>query len=151
MLLLFAGLFMPTAKAQSVIIQNNDGTESSELLNNIVNLTFTSDLMNVKTTSQTTSFTVSDIRKIYFDNVVVVGVDQIAVNGLVVYPNPVTNLLKVRFDDANSHSLFIYRIDGVLVFRSGSYTSDQVIEVGQWSKGLYLVRLDNQVVKFEKL
>jgi len=151
LLVLLLCLALGTANAQSIIIQNIDGSETTELLSAVENLTFTSTVMKLNTTSLTSSYTISDVQKIYFDSVPTVSVPESVIGELLVYPNPVNNQLQVRFNNESTHKLYIYRIDGVLVYQDAIYSDDQAIDVSYLSKGLYLIRIDNQVVRFEKL
>lgn len=65
-----------------------------------------------------------------------------------VYPNPVDDVLNLKFDYANfkAKEIQILNIEGLLV-QQISLTSQQAaieIPVSQWSKGIYFIRITDQ-------
>lgn len=65
-----------------------------------------------------------------------------------IYPNPVKNQLTIT-GTTNDQKYEIYSLDGKLV-KTGTYSSPQLINVNKLSKGIYLLKIENQNLKFIK-
>jgi len=56
-------------------------------------------------------------------------------------PNPVQNILKIEFPDFGKREIEIYSIDGLLLLYKSSVDVLELINVGDFSSGLYFVRI----------
>ena len=65
-----------------------------------------------------------------------------------VYPNPVKDQLSVA-GITKSQKYEIYSLDGKMI-KNGNYSSDKTIDVNSLSKGIYILKIDNQNLKFIK-
>jgi hypothetical protein len=66
----------------------------------------------------------------------IIGVDEINVDWVSIYPNPVTNLLNVSLSDNSADTFTIYDNRGREVFKSYGTTS---IDVSGWPNGVYTI------------
>jgi len=57
-----------------------------------------------------------------------------------IYPNPATNFVNFTFDQSVSQ-LIIYSITGEIIYQSSITDSYMNLDVSNWSKGVYLVKL----------
>jgi hypothetical protein len=73
----------------------------------------------------------------------------------IVYPNPVVNTLYVNIENTQEgieHQISIYNILGQLVYSNSGYGTNNTISVGDWTKGVYYITVDNNKgTKFIKL
>lgn len=65
-----------------------------------------------------------------------------------VYPNPVKNSLSVS-GITKEQQYEIYSMDGKMI-KTGTYSSGKTIDVNSLTKGVYLLKIDNQNLKFIK-
>lgn len=68
--------------------------------------------------------------------------------GFVLAPNPTSDSFSIRFTDAipQSRDLVIYDLRGKVVYRD-SLSGDITIDSSNWATGIYVVRVDNTVMK----
>lgn len=78
----------------------------------------------------------------------ILAVDSSDKEAIAIYPNPVKNQLYIA-GIRNIQSFEIYSIEGKLI-KAGRYSSDQTIDVNMLPKGVYLLKIDNQNLKFIK-
>ena len=75
-----------------------------------------------------------------------IGIDEEYANNLVLYPNPVKDLLHVRCD--NMRQYYIFSVDGKLVKSSQTNDNEAVIDFSGLESGIYMLRItsDKDVV-----
>lgn len=79
----------------------------------------------------------------------VLGVNDAALEGIAVYPNPATTVLNIR--NAEASSVVIFDILGKKLIQMDNISLDQEIDVASLQTGTYLVKITNGVaVKTEK-
>jgi len=154
MLLLIAGSGAFDIKAQSMVIKTKDGTESTKLLDSIQNFTFSNGTLLLKfITGSTGSYGVSTISKLYFESVPtgIADVTSKATGTITIYPNPVGNSINIQNLPGGTSIVHIYRMDGVMVLYTQVSSSSTSIDVSNLETGLYLLKVNEQVLKFIKL
>lgn len=114
-------------------------------------LYFALDNLYVKIDGTTTPTTIpaSIIRKITFSNDLSTSTFGENNNNLVLYPNPSSDVIKIKSDTAVDLKVNIYSLYGQLV-RQGIYQSDEDIDVSNLASGLYLVQVNGLTIKFSK-
>lgn len=87
-----------------------------------------------------------------------VGVNsQIISNIIKVYPNPAKNNLIVdygNYTSMNGYSINIVNINGIVIFSTQVNTQTSIIDISQWSKGLYFVKIidkQNNIIDNKKI
>jgi hypothetical protein len=68
---------------------------------------------------------------------------------LSIYPNPSSDVIRINSNSNESMNLKIYSLSGQLL-RSGEFEPNQAIDVSDFSKGIYLVQVDDVTLKFVK-
>lgn len=146
---MFAGVF---GFAQTgVKIKYYTGTEQGFNVSASGKLYFSGDNLLVKpeANSTETSIPVSIIQKITFTDEVLatqnVGLNK---SNLQLYPNPSTDYIRIK-SEAKSLDVKIYNLEGKLVV-SGTYKSDEDINVSKLNAGVYLVQANGVTIKFIK-
>lgn len=94
------------------------------------------------------SFPISDIKKVMFDHIT--SVETLTTSDIRIYPNPVTNYLRISSEQRTDIPYQIYALDGRLVL-AGTAHSEESISVNTLSKGLYLLKVDGKTFKISKL
>lgn len=134
-----------------ITITYHDGASQSFSIASAGKLYFVSDNLYVKTDAITTPTTipVSIIRRITFSNSLSAGSFGENKNNLVLYPNPSSEIIKIKSDVEEELEVKIYSLTGQLV-KKGTFLSNQSIDVSALSQGLYLVQVNNLTIKFSK-
>lgn len=113
-------------------------------------LYFSNDNLLIKTEASATdtSIPVSIIEKITFNNAL--ATQEIGANekNLKLYPNPSSDFIRIK-SESKSISVKIYNLSGQIVL-SGTYKSDENIDVSKLKKGVYLVQANGVTIKFIK-
>ena len=161
-ILLFA-LGLTGVRAQNQLnVTGKTGTVSSFDLVSVAKLSFSGGKMFVKTDGNSSPFVITDIRKLTFgpSTVGVKDLESKAKSNVSLYPNPVTNELKIIYESDKTRTWTVEILDmqgrvlqkEVLPSQGGINHAD--IPVSQLGKGLYLCRLqhDNksETIKFIK-
>lgn len=151
---LFFGLgWINELDAQYLIVKFQDGTEETSEISLLQNLSFPDNLLKVNYYSGLTdSYELSSVRTIYFQSFTTGTEDYTLDNNqeVSVHPNPATDKIYIKNAPEAAFTVAIYRIDGALIFQQQIYSSNQSIDISSLTNGLYLLRIDNQALKFIK-
>ncbi len=128
-----------------------DGTTQEFNVTTAGKLYFASDNLFVKLDETTTPTTipVSIIRKITFSSALASTTFGESENNLVLYPNPSSDVFRIKSDLNEELKIYIYSLQRQLVHQ-GIYQSDEDINVSNLSSGLYLVQVNGSTIKFIK-
>lgn len=155
LLLLYSGNYQFSLKAQNLYVDFKNGIENAKQIGSIQKLTFENNKMVFTYISGTSEmFSVSSIQKISFISVFT-GINDFASeknnNQISVYPNPVANELNFKNLPESSSDLFIYRMDGALVLQTQINKFENTVDLSNLAVGIYLVRVNNQIIKISKI
>jgi hypothetical protein len=142
-------------QAQNLILKTKGGTEQIKPLGSLKKITFSNNNLLVNYLSgPAETYSLSTISKLYFKSTVT-GTSSIALNSeariLSIYPNPVNNVIYIQNAPEEISTVLIYRLDGVKVLQAQISEGNSCIQAGTLAKGLYLLKLNNQAIKFIKL
>lgn len=70
---------------------------------------------------------------------------------LTVYPNPASDYISIKNSVEGLMNVRIYSLDGAVLLTAQIFSSSQQINVSSLSKGFYLLKVNNQALKFMKL
>ncbi|WP_379966168.1 T9SS type A sorting domain-containing protein [Epilithonimonas sp. UC225_85] len=147
--LMFVGVF--TFAQTGVKIKYYTGTEQGFNVSASGKLYFSGDNLLVKSEANATetSIPVSIIQKITFTDEVL-ATQNIGLNksNLQLYPNPSTDYIRIK-SEVKSLDVKIYSLEGKLLV-SGTYKSDEDINVSKLNAGVYLVQANGVTIKFIK-
>jgi hypothetical protein len=141
--------------AQGLVITSKDGTERNIQLESIQNLAFANGNLMVRyTAGSTEAINLTTIRKLYF-NPLSTGISEPAIGynsaKISVYPNPAGNYINFQNIQDNEVTVIIYRTDGSIALQAQISSTGKSIDISQLKYGIYLVRINNQVLKLIKL
>jgi len=149
MLFLF-GAGIAIAEAQTLNVVEKSGTKTSFQISSVKTLTFLNSSLNVnKKDGSTTSTTLLNIRYLNFASTTGLFTPTNQSFDALVYPNPMQDVLKIEYKTASfaqSATIEIITIEGKVVYNKAfnPQNSNTVsINVSNWEKGMYLVRLNN--------
>lgn len=114
-------------------------------------LYFASDNLYVKLDETTTPTTipVTIIQKITFGATLSNATFGENKNNLVLYPNPSSDVFRIKSDENEELKINIYSLQGQLVHQ-GKYQTNEDVNVSNLSSGLYLVQVNGLTIKFSK-
>jgi len=145
----------------SLNVKDKSGTQTSFLLSSLNKLVFTAGNMTVdKKDGSSDDFVLVNIRNLNFSNTT--AIDQVNSTGtnMLLYPNPVTDRLQVRYESVTEENVQVQLIDiqGRVLYqqniKSQQGTNYVNIPVGSFQNGLYLCKLQKgnniEISKFIK-
>jgi hypothetical protein len=137
------------AKAQSIVLQSQDGSEQSISLSNIQKITFSDGYLVLNYNGGTTqNYAISALRKLSFNSTSSIVKNTLTEAVHFFYQATDQHLYFQNLPDSKS-SITVFRTDGILVIQTTIF-SDGTIDASSLPTGLYLVKVNNQVYKFKK-
>lgn len=135
-----------------VIVTYYDGTIQGFNVTSSGKLYFTSDNLYINTdglVTTPTSIPITIIRKITLSNTLSAITFGENANNLILYPNPSSDVFRIKSDANEVLKINIYSLQGQLVHQ-GNYQSNEDVNVSNLSSGLYLVQVNGLTIKFSK-
>lgn len=147
MLLLMGSVFV---KAQTTVTVNYfDESNQVFSVEESGKLFFNDDNLMINTNgTNTTSIPVALIKRITFSEEMM-ETTELAIENLVLYPNPTTNFIRIQSNSGELIDVKIYSMQGQLLL-SGKYFSSENIDVSSLEKGIYVVKADKSNLKMIK-
>ncbi len=134
-----------------VNVYQKSGTEEVIKVDETGGIYFSNDTMNIlsaSTASQLNTYALSNISKVTFSEGS--GVSSVLAEGkMILYPNPASTVINIANASDNAQILTITNVKGQTV-KTQRYTGKESINVSNLSKGLYVLNIDGQNLKFEK-
>lgn len=143
--------FVWTTQAQSNLYLKLNSTGTTTIaLNSIDKITFNSGSMVFNYLySSPASYYISDISRITFDPYTSVKSIIEDVNTLSAYPNPVHSILFIKGLSDKETQASIYNLNGTIVLKSE--ITENGISLESLRPGLYILKINNQTLKFSKI
>lgn len=138
---------LAVANEPALITISSDGIENSYLLASVKHVTFTESAFSTMSIEKKDGSVVNDVRTLLFGSMqdVPTSVEDNAEAMVYVYPNPVVNTLYVEGISADE-TLSVFNLTGKCVIQ----TTGNEVDVQGLPNGTYLLKLNNQCVKFIK-
>ena len=146
--MLCSGLSAKTATVVKTELKS--GEENSFTLNETGQISFSDRnlLIQSNENAKITTISLDDIKRLDFSNVEVSDVDQITGAKFNVYPNPVSNILKIEVDGIEE--MLIVSADGRVVMKK-IVDHNEDVDVSGLPAGIYWVKIGGSTFKIEKL
>lgn len=141
-----------TINAQSVSleIKKTDNTEQKIALSSLKKLTFSgSDMIVNYSAGSNENIAISDIRKMIFGTISGLSTPLNDENRISLYPNPAVNFISFKNFKSENSKVCIYSTSGILVFTT--ILQSETLDISNLNKGIYILKIDNQALKFSKL
>jgi hypothetical protein len=152
LLFLLASSWVMQSKAQGFYIRTTDLKVKTIDLSTIQSLSFPNNsLLLKKTTGSTETFNLSTLSVLYFNSLYtssksleVISKDE----KLSVYPNPASSVLRIVNFSQQTGVVSVIGMDGHTVLQTRITQESPVINISGLAKGLYIIRVNNQAIKF---
>jgi len=148
---IFCLIFSASAYAgTSLNILNQTGTEKNVNASTLRTITFSGSSLNLNyQNGNTEAVTLSTIRKIYFSSLSTAVLPAQKVS-LILYPNPVSETLCLKNIAEGVSLVSIWHISGRKVLSTTVSSESATIDVSGLASGLYLLKIQNQTLRFSK-
>lgn len=149
--LLCGSLCIHAAEVQGFVVKGKGDAQTTYALSNVRKITFSGSTMSVTTTDAgSENYVISEVEKLFFQNVDITGIKEAGNASLKAYPNPAKDVLNVA-DISKVENIALYNIAGNELNVSYSQeTNGLQIKTTSLPQGLYLLRINNQTLKFQK-
>jgi len=141
--------------AQSLVVRSKDGTETIRNLVVLQKLTFENNNLYLHFTGGSSeAFALTNVGKIFFKSGTTAAdlISRDQSNGNIsLYPNPVGDAFHLLNIPEGTSVVTVYRIDGAVILQTRVSPAENAIDVSNLNKGLYLLKIQNQAIKFIKL
>jgi hypothetical protein len=135
----------------SLVIRLGDGSDKTILLSTIKKITFSvSSIILNKTDSTTAPYAISDVKKMSFGFYSAVDEVFLDTNGVLLYPNPATDFLIIKNVPNSELNVTVFGIDGTIIKSEKLSSISYKIDISDLKKGIYLLKVDNTILKFMK-
>ncbi|WP_243349171.1 T9SS type A sorting domain-containing protein [Parabacteroides sp. FAFU027] len=152
-ILFFLGIGYISMQAQTLLnIKKFDGTDKFLNLTTLGKITFSDvNLILNYSVGNDEPVTLSSVKKIVFTQAA--GVTQIMADrkAIRIYPNPATTYIELKNTPEGELNVAVYSVAGSLVLNLQLDSDSRQINVSGLPKGLYLIKVNNQVAKFSKI
>jgi hypothetical protein len=154
LLFLMALTMVKESGAQGFYIRTTDLKVKTFDLTTLQSLSFQNNsLLLKKTTGTTEVFNLSTVKELYFSSLYT-GSEIIAVIGkdekMSVYPNPAYSTIRIVNFSQQSGLISVIGMDGHTVLQTQITQDNPGINVSSLAKGLYIIKVNNQAIKFIK-
>ena len=150
--LLCGSLCMHATDVQSLVVQTKGGSESVQALGGVRKITFSGSTMSVvkKDDTQSDYYTISNVQKLLFGLRSTSVINEVSTSSLKAYPNPAKEVLNVD-GISKVNNLHLYNLTGSELSVPYSLVNNGLqISTDNLPQGLYLLQVNNQVIKFQK-
>ena len=137
-----------------LIISGNGGLEIERIsISDIQKIKFVDGviLIQEKTESQR-SVVMSEISKIYFSTEEPTDIfeEKVLPEAIKVYPNPAVNNITVVFGMPEAQPVVLMGMNGMVYYKNNSFRSGEMIDISRFSSGIYILRIADKNIKFQK-
>lgn len=150
--MLLLGLGAVQAQYQNIVIQDKAGYEQRVPLVNLQKLTFDEPNMIVNYVGDSTkTHSLESINKLYFKTTASdVNERNEALYDFTVFPNPSMESLIIKGIEKFPAECTIYNISGEKIKTIELNNDMEMIQTGELNIGIYFIKINNQIRKFEK-
>jgi hypothetical protein len=146
------GVMNLQSQTVSLEIMKWDNSGNSINVNSLRKITFGSGnvILNYQT-GNVENVPASSIRKIVFTSVTGINDLHIDTESMFVYPNPGIDYISLKNLPAGDLTVAIYTLCGNQLLNLQHYTNTDQINISELTKGVYIIKVNNQALKFMKL
>jgi len=145
--ILLLGLGLTGLQAQTMYVKELNGSQSAYVLSNIRKMSFTLGSLNViKTDNSVNVYAVNNLRYLNFiDNSLKIKEQVVQKEGIITYPNPIINVLKVDISGLSKNGIIsIISLDGKTIKTEHIKNKEVLLfDLSDLPQGIYLCRYIN--------
>lgn len=138
------------SQSNNLIVTAKDGSKNLYDLNTIKRIKFQSSNLEISSQNKIELISLTTIKRLtfglYSSNFSVT--DKLA---LYIYPNPAHDFLSIVGNSSDNTDVEIYSANGIRLMSISHCQSAVKIDISTLSKGLYIAKVNNNVVKFIKI
>lgn len=150
--LLGVGVMNVQSQTVSLDIKKWDSSDKSIDLNNLRKITFGGgNLILSYHVGSDENIVTSSIRNMVFTSITGINDLKTDAKSMLVYPNPGVDFISLKNVPTGDLNLVIYSICGNQIINLQHYTNDNQINISRLTKGIYIIKVNNQALKFTKL
>jgi hypothetical protein len=155
-LFLFALFVMGVLNVQSqtvsLDIKNSDGSEKNIDVNSLRKITFGNGMMILNYRIGTVENVItSSVQKLVFTSFTGLNDLQVEPATLIVFPNPSREYISLKNIPDGDVKIVIFSINGSQLINLQHYTNNEMIDINHLTRGIYIIKVNNQALKFTKL
>ena len=155
-LFLFALFVMGVLNVQSqtvsLDIKNSDGSEKNIDVNSLRKITFGNGMMILNYRIGTVENVItSSVQKLVFTYFTGLNDLQVEPATLIVFPNPSREYISLKNIPDGDVKIVIFSINGSQLINLQHYTNNEMIDINHLTRGIYIIKVNNQALKFTKL
>jgi len=146
--LVVALILAPQLRAQNMVLRLQGGAEQTIVLSNLQKITFSgSNLVLNYVSGSTQSYGLTNLEKMYFGpSTSIKNTIQPTAD---IFFNPTDNQIHFRNLAEGPQQVAVYRMDGLAVVNR-TVTNNETIDMSGFPASIYLIRVNNQILKFKK-
>lgn len=150
-MLIFLISLSVSAQTMQLEIKKWDNTETKIQLSNIQNLVFSGADMQVNLkNANPTVLPKSEVRKMVFSVYTGTTIPGEVPAELKLYPNPAISSFQLSSLSAQNNLVSVYSISGQVLIQKNITSLDEKIDISDIPSGIYLVKVNDQVLKLTK-
>lgn len=151
LVLLMTVIWLSEAEAQNLVVRTKDGRENARELGSIRKLTFPGNaLLLTFNSGPAETFSLPVVAKLFFSFTTGTANMLLQSTPLSIYPNPAGNRLYIQNIPEGPSTVFIYRIDGVMILQKTITGQHEPVSISNLTPGIYILKVNNQALKFIK-
>lgn len=152
-ILLSTTIYLHAIEEQSLVVQSKTGSESVHTLSGVKKIIFSGTTMSVEKKDATQSdYILGDVKKLLFALRIINSTNNVKVpeSNLKAYPNPSTNILFVEGINSEKNIRMFNLLGNE--FNVSYILVGNILQVNtsRLPQGLYLLQINNQIIKFQK-
>jgi len=150
--MIFVGLGFKHLSAQSLIIKQIDGSETSQSVSSIQKISFSDEEMIVHFDSGPSDlYELSELQKLYFSLETAIPESfSSGREGIFVFPNPANDILCLRQIPDDADLVLISDARGVILLMETQVSENMDVDVSRLKRGLYFIKAGSLTAKFIK-
>jgi hypothetical protein len=155
-LLLFLMIFSAPQQtdAQGLYVRTYDQKVKAFDLTTLQSLSFLDNSLLLKKLSGTSeTYNLSTVSALYF-NSLYTGSNIITVNGkdkqMTIFPNPGTHYIRISRIPSSTVAVSVISLDGRIRMQTEITSDNPLLQIDELERGMYLLKINNQVIKFIK-
>lgn len=146
------GVLNVQSQTVSLDIKNSDGSEKNIDVNSLRKITFGNGMMILNYRIGTVENVItSSVQKLVFTSFTGLNDLQVEPATLIVFPNPSREYISLKNIPDGDVKIVIFSINGSQLINLQHYTNNEMIDINHLTRGIYIIKVNNQALKFTKL
>jgi len=152
-LILFEIAFTPLQSQNvALTIKNWEGVDKNVELNSLKKITFSgTNLVLNYLGGGNEDIAISTVRKMLFSSYTALNGIQEDHKSVFIYPNPSSHFISFKNVAESNYQVIVYNINGTQVMNINLSQGTEGVDISALKSGIYLIKVDSQVLKFTKL